>query len=43
MQTNNLCYTELLEIELLDYLTVCKQMTDVQLNCKWLIAKHAII
>ena len=25
----NLCWIELLEIELLDLLTVCKQMTDV--------------
>ena len=24
MQTNDLCYIELLEIELFDYLTVCK-------------------
>ena len=26
------CEIELLEIELLDHLTVCKQMTDVKLN-----------
>ena len=26
-------WTELLEIELFDHLTVCKQMTYVQLNC----------
>ena len=29
VQTNDLCYTELLEIEPFDHLTVCKQMTDV--------------
>ena len=28
MQTNNLCSTELFEIELFDNFTVCKQMTD---------------
>ena len=27
--TNDLCWTELFEIELFDHLTVCKQMTDV--------------
>ena len=27
MQTNDLCWTELLKIELFDYLTVYKQMT----------------
>ena len=30
--------TELFEIELFVHLTVCKQMIDVQLNCKWYIA-----
>ena len=29
VQTNNLSYIELSEIELFDHLTVCKQMTDV--------------
>ena len=29
MQTNDLYKIELLEIELFDHLTVCKQMTDV--------------
>ena len=29
MQTNDLCKIELLEIELFDHLTVCKQMTNV--------------
>ena len=29
MQTNYLCQSELLEIELFDHLIVCKQMTDV--------------
>ena len=33
MSTNDLCYFELLDVELLDYLTVYKQMTDVLLNC----------
>ena len=33
MQTNDLCHSELFEIELFDYLTVRKQMTDVKLNC----------
>ena len=28
VQTNDLCSIELLEIELLDDLTVCKQLTD---------------
>ena len=28
MQTNDLCYIELSEIELFDDFTVCKQMTD---------------
>ena len=36
--TNDLRQTELLEIELFDHLTVCKQMTDLQLNCLWYIA-----
>ena len=29
MQTKDLCWVELLEIEPFDYLTVFKQMTDV--------------
>ena len=29
VQTNDLYYIELLKIELFDYLTVCKQMSDV--------------
>ena len=29
MQTNDFCWIELLEIELFDHLTVCKQMTDI--------------
>ena len=29
MQTIDLCYIELLEIELFDHLIFCKQMTDV--------------
>ena len=29
VQTNDLCQTELFEIELFDYLTVYKQITDV--------------
>ena len=29
MQTNDLCQTELFEIELFDHLTLCKQMIDV--------------
>ena len=29
MQTNDLCWIELLETEQFDHLTVCKQMTDV--------------
>ena len=29
MQINDLCYIELLEIELFNRLTVCEQMTDV--------------
>ena len=29
MQTNDLCLSELLEIELFDHLTVYKQVTDV--------------
>ena len=29
MQMNELCSIELLEIELFDHLTVCKQITDV--------------
>ena len=29
MQTKNLCLIELLELELFDYLTVCKQMAGV--------------
>ena len=29
VQINHLCKTELLEIELFDHLTVCKQVTDV--------------
>ena len=33
VQTNDLCYIELLEIEQFDPLTVCEQITDVQLNC----------
>ena len=32
VQTNDLRWIELLEIELFDYFTVCKQMTDVELN-----------
>ena len=32
VQTNYLYYTELLEIEVFDHLTVCKQMI-VKLNC----------
>ena len=38
MQTNDLFWIELLEIELFDHLTVCKQITDVLLNCQWYIA-----
>ena len=34
---------ELLEIELFDHLTVCKQMTDVWLNCSWYIPKLGTI
>ena len=30
---NDLCYMELFEIGPLNHLTVCKQMTDIQLNC----------
>ena len=33
MQTNDSCQIELLEIEQFDHWTVCKQMTDVWLNC----------
>ena len=29
MQTNDLCWTEFLEIEQFDHLIVCKQITDV--------------
>ena len=29
MQAKDLCETKLLEIQLFDHLTVCKQMTDV--------------
>ena len=29
MQINDLCEIELLEIELLSHLNVCKQMTDI--------------
>ena len=29
MQTNDLCWIDLFEIELFDDLTICKQMTDV--------------
>ena len=29
VQTNDLCWIELLEIEQFNHLTVCKQMTDV--------------
>ena len=36
-------YAELLEIELFVHLTVCKQMTDIWLNCYWYIAMHWII
>ena len=32
MQRNDLCYSELLEKELFDDLTACKQMIDVELN-----------
>ena len=32
VQTNDLCWIELLEIELFDQSSVCKQMTDVELN-----------
>ena len=34
MQTNDLRLIELLEIELFDHFTVCKQMTDIYLNCQ---------
>ena len=37
MQTNKY-WIELLEIELFDDLTVCKQITDFWMNCKWFIA-----
>ena len=30
--------TELFEIELFLHLNLCKQMSDIQLNCKWYIA-----
>ena len=33
MQTNDLCKIKLFEIKLFDNLTVCKQITDVKLNC----------
>ena len=35
VQTNDLVKIEMFEIELLDYLTVCKQVTDIQLNWLW--------
>ena len=33
VQTNDLYLIELVEIEVLDYLTVCNQMADAKLNC----------
>ena len=43
MQTNDFCWIELLEIELFDYFTVCKQKIDVLLNYWWYIAMFATI
>ena len=33
LQMNDLCLKVLFKIELFDHSTVCKQMTNVQLNC----------
>ena len=38
MQTNDLCQTELLEIEQFDHSTMYKQITDVWLSLWWHIS-----
>ena len=39
METNDLYEMELLDIELFDHLTVCKQMTDIN----WIVIYIAIL
>ena len=43
MQTNDVREIEMLEIKLFDHLTVCKQLTDTEMNCSRYIAMSRTI